>query len=67
MSGSKLSRERSSFKVLPRSEEIIADKVTGKPSRSPASVKGEKVYDKSIKEWTPRDENEADFFYHGDL
>ena len=56
-----------SLKVLPRPEEVIAEKTVSQRGRAPASVSHEKVYDKSVKEWVPRDENEAELFYHGDL
>ena len=56
------------LKVISRPREDFAEaKSTVGVSRRPASVDTQKVFDRSHDEWVPRDENESELFYHGDL
>ena len=53
---------------MSRSSEDFAEvKGTVGVSRKPASVDTQKIFDRSQDEWVPRDENESELFYHGDL
>ena len=56
------------LKIISKIDETLAeDKSAQGVSRNPASVDNHKVFDRSNEEWVPRDEDESELFYHGDL